>query len=331
MPQNDRYSRQKKVNKIRVSGQQKISQTSVLIVGVGGLGCHVASQLAGAGIGTITVVDHDVVSLSNLHRQILFREKDVGKPKAKIATRELSAINSDIKVKHHNGRINLSNLNELAKDANFIIDAADNFITSFILSDYCSAHNISLLSASVNQTFGWVGIFCGAQEKTAPSLRDVFTQLSQHQQSCDTVGVTGSSVAIIAGIQTQEALKLALKDDASLLGKLLYVDLWNYQQHIIDFSDADRKGENINLLNKDDISTNDLIVDVREHDEQHEKPLSFENVRSLPLSEIKTNGITKLPSSKRLVFACISGQRALIAAQTINKQGFHNVAVLIPE
>ena len=326
----DRYSRQILVKKIKNTGQKKLNQTSVLIVGIGGLGCQVASQLAGAGMGRITVVDHDVISLSNLHRQILFRESDIGKPKASIAAKELKSINSDIEIIHHNKRASLSNLAELANGATFIIDAADNFITSFILSDYCSINQLPLLSASVNKTFGWVGIFCGTEQQPAPSLRDIFNQLNQ-QQGCDTVGVTGPSVGIIASIQAQEALKIALNDKTSLVGKLLYLDLWNYNQHLVDFSNAPTKNTNtIQLLNYKDVREDDIIVDVRNLDEQDQTPFSFNNVSSLPLSLIETQ-IHKLPQEKRLVCACISGQRAMIAAQILTKQGFNDVSVLIPK
>ncbi|MBX2847118.1 MAG: HesA/MoeB/ThiF family protein [Acidiferrobacterales bacterium] len=326
----NRYSRQTQVTKFGEKGQQTLNQTSTTIVGVGGLGCQVATLLAGAGIGKINLIDHDQVSLTNLHRQILFREKDIGEKKAAIAARELVKLNSDIQISYHCQRLNFSNVEELIDDATIVIDAADNFVTSYILSDYCFNNRIPLISASVNSTFGWVGVFCGNSDNPAPSIRAVFPELAKQITSCDTVGVTGPSVGIIGSVQAQEALKVALNDDAQLSGKLLYFDLWNYRQHIVDFSKSIEPDQNqFKFISAAEVMETDLVVDVRNLAESAATPLDFNNKVSIPISELASKA-DELPHDLRLVLACASGQRALIAAQQLSKHGFENLSVLLP-
>ena len=125
-----RYARQIAVPPIGIEGQVRLCEASILIVGVGGLGCQVASLLCGAGVGNITIIDHDSVDQSNLHRQQLFREKDIGKSKAKIAQRELSAINSSVNVTAISERLSPRNVRSLCKQSTLVIDSADNFATS---------------------------------------------------------------------------------------------------------------------------------------------------------------------------------------------------------
>ncbi len=331
MHHSERYSRQNQVDNIDKNGQEQLANTSVLIVGAGGLGCQLGAQLAGAGIGKITLVDSDLVSISNLHRQILFRENDIGKKKSVIATRELKSINSEIEIQSYCQRLNQSNITDLIGDAAIVVDAADNFLTSYILSDYCYINRIPLVSASVNSTFGWVAVFCGTKLKPAPSIRAVFPQISSQLINCDTVGVTGPSVGIIASIQAQEVLKVALNDDAQLNGKLLYLDLWNYQQHVVDFSNSEEPDhDSCKFVTSAKVSTQDLVVDVRNSNEVTESPLEFDNLVNIPLSDL-TNNTQSLPQDDSIVLACKSGQRALIAAQQLAQKGYKKLAVLTPD
>jgi molybdopterin/thiamine biosynthesis adenylyltransferase/rhodanese-related sulfurtransferase len=330
MSEFDRYSRQLLVSQIGEHGQDQLAKATVLIIGAGGLGCQVAAQLAGAGVGDIGIVDHDVVNLSNLHRQILFREADLGQSKALIAASEMRAINSQIKVSSIESRLAIDNVNELIKPVDLVVDAADNFATSYLLSDACLEQGIPMLSASVNRTFGYLGVFCGSAKRTAPSMRAVFPKLPINQQSCYTVGVTGPSVGIIASLQAQEALKVLLHDERQLLGKLLYCDLWNYKQHIIDFSGAtEPETSGVELINAAQILQSDTVVDVRKADEITSSPQTFRVDRQIPLAHL-VDHITTLAKNQRLVLACQSGQRALIGAQQLLDLGHKRVAVVLP-
>lgn len=330
MISSDRYSRQVQVNSIGESGQDQIARTSVLLVGCGGLGCQVGALLAGAGVGKIILVDHDSVSRSNLHRQVLFREKDIGQSKSQIALCEMQAINSEIDIVAHDYRLTSANINTIAEGCDIVIDAADNFLTSFLLSRYCSEHKTPLVSASVNRTFGWVGVFCQHGESPLPGVDAVFTHLDDKLVNCDVVGVTGPSVAMIAGIQAQEVLKVAVGDSQQLAGKLLYLDLWNYQQHTIDFSDAKSITDNIAFLTTNEVKNDDVVLDVRETQEIVSSPHNFDSVLTIPLAILHEQK-DQLPTDKRLVCACASGQRALMAALQLHNLGFDNLAVLQPD
>jgi molybdopterin/thiamine biosynthesis adenylyltransferase/rhodanese-related sulfurtransferase len=336
MSEFDRYSRQVLVKQIGPFGQHRLLSSNVLIVGAGGLGCQVAAALAGAGVGKITIIDHDKVSLSNLHRQILFRESDIDQPKASIAVRELTKINSEIQLQSVQARLALDNAKQLISDTNLVIDAADNFATSYILSDACLDQNIPLLSASVNRTFGYLGIFCASpnsdgQNQRIPSFRAVFPRLSAQQQSCDTVGVSGPSVGIIGNLQAQEAIKILTKDKHQLSAKILYCDLWNYSQHIVDFSSALEPTEaQIQLLRSVQIAESDFVIDVRNTDEVVEAQQPFKVDRCVPISELDSQ-ICHESGDQRIVLACQSGQRAILGAQRLLNIGMINVAALIPD
>ena len=176
----DRYARQLQVAPfIRhgqgdQSAQKKLDAAKVLIVGSGGLGSPVSLYLAGAGVGEITLVDADHVSLSNLHRQILFTESDLDQPKSLVGQKRLAALNSEIKVRALCEAVTPSNVDELVANATLVIDAADNFFVSYLLSDTCLAQRIPLVAASVIETSGHIGVFCGTKEKPLPSLRALF-------------------------------------------------------------------------------------------------------------------------------------------------------------
>ncbi len=325
-----RYSRQVLVEQVGLNGQKKLTASRVLIVGLGGLGCQVAAQLTGAGVGSLNLIDYDLVDLSNLHRQVLFREADIGEAKVLVAERELIAINSNTKVSATHARLNTNNTSKLIKGIDLVIDAADNFVTSYLLSDECLKQGVPLLSASVNRTFGYLGVFCGTSKNPVPSLRALFPKLPKEQLSCDTVGVTGSSVGVIASLQAQEALKVLLDDEHQLLGKLLYVDLWNYKMHTVDFSAAKEPEQaQAEIISSSQITTNDLVIDVRNVDEISKSPQSFSTDLEIPLIEF-SNRTSELPNSNRVALACLSGQRALVAAQILIDHGHKSVAVILP-
>lgn len=334
MQKSDRYSRQMLVNQIGVAGQQQIAKAKVVIVGMGGLGCQVGMQLAGAGVGSLRVVDHDVIDISNLHRQSLYREADIGAAKALIAVRELKALNSEISIAAIDQRVSADNINSLLDSVGLVVDAADNFATSYLLSDACLEREVPLVSASVNRSFGFVGVFCGAyassKRKNIPSFRALFPRLPKQQLSCDTVGVTGPSVGIIANIQAQETLKVLLDDSNALYGNILYADLWQYKFHPIDFSKAlEPNDSRISIIGETHLNQDDFILDVRNAEEIKTTPQPFLTSAAIPMLELSER-LAEIPSAKRVVCVCASGQRALIAAQQINDLGISDVAALLP-
>ena len=133
----ERFSRQIILKNIGILGQKKILSSKVLIVGVGGLGCPVAEFLSRAGIGTIGVIDHDIVALSNIHRQSLYQSSDVGKSKVAVVKEKIKLINSGTKIKTYKLRINNTNFKRIIDHYDFIVDGSDNFKTKFLLNDFC--------------------------------------------------------------------------------------------------------------------------------------------------------------------------------------------------
>lgn len=320
-----RYSRQQQVGYFAADAQTRIKDACVLIVGVGGLGSPVSLFLAGAGVGKLILIDQDVVSLSNLHRQILFQESDVDRPKVAAAKQRLKALNSELEIEVINLALSPSNAKGLVEQATVVVDAADNFLVSYLLSDLCFADRTPLVTASVLTTHGYLGVFCGTVERPAPSLRAVFASPSTSVANCDTAGVTGPSVGIIGSYQAQEVLKLIVADESLLLGKLMTLDLWNYSQNIIDFSNADEPQRYAPIIANESLTSADLLLDVRSVLESEQLPFS-EKAVNIPNIELLQR-LAQLPTNQHIVCVCASGQRALGAASTLLNNGFQKVSV----
>lgn len=327
---NQRYQRQQQVPQLGPQSQDKLSAAHVLIVGAGGLGSPVSLFLAGAGVGTLTIVDADTVSLSNLHRQILFQESDINQAKVDAAQTRLHSLNSQIEINAIEQALSIDNATALVEQATVVVDAADNFLVSYLLSDLCFAKRIPLISASVLSTHGYLGVFCGTAEQPAPSLRAIFPTPSNTVANCNTAGVTGPSVGIIGSYQAQETLKVILQDPSQLLGKLMNLELWDYRQTIIDFNGAPEPQNQAELVSLHSLSNQDLLLDVRTPEEVQENPVmsvpSTVDVINIPLHLLSEQHQT-LPQGKRLVCVCRSGQRALNAAQWLLDNGHPNSAV----
>ncbi len=320
-----RYQRQQQVPALGIKSQQKLAGAHVLIVGAGGLGSPVSLYLAGAGVGQITVIDGDIVSQSNLHRQILFQEDHVGASKAAFAKQRLSALNSEIKVNAINTNLNTDNVKRLVQQVTVVVDAADNFFASYLLSDVCLKQRVPLVSASVLGTKGYVGIFCGTEDMPAPSLRAVFPAPPAAIATCNTAGVTGPSVGIIGSYQAQETLKVIIEDTSQLRGKLLNFDLWDYRQSVIDFSVASEPECHAELLSIQALPVEHILLDVRSTQEYQQDTLAPPSM-NIPLDALAQH-LDQLPKEKTIVCVCHSGQRALHAAQFLLDQGYLNAKV----
>lgn len=322
---NNRYARQQLVAKLGNDSQVMFANAHVLIIGAGGLGSPLSLFLAGAGVGKITLVDDDVVSVSNLHRQILFQENDIDRLKVEAAKNRLHKLNGSIEIITVAQRLTIKNADSLISQATVVVDAADNFLVSYLLSDLCFAKRIPLVSASVLTTHGYLGVYCGTNEKPAPSLRAVFPAPSSDVNNCNTAGVTGPSVGVIGSYQAQEVLKVILNSDAQLLGKLMTLDLWDYRQHIIDFNQSSEPTAQAPIISLDSIPSDELILDVRSNAEHNAEPLS-RPVTNIPLNEL-IDRINELDLQQTTHCICKSGQRALNAAQQLIDHGFKNVKV----
>lgn len=302
-----RYARQMILPEIGTEGQAALAAARVLIVGAGGLAAPVLPYLVGAGVGRITVVDGDTVSLSNLHRQVLFREADVGRSKVGAAAHRLRGLNADVEITTVAERLTPANANDLIAQATLVLDCADSFAASYILSDTCLATNVPLVTASVLGAAGYVGGFCGP----APSLRAVFPDLPDRAATCATAGVMGPVVGLIGAAQAQMALGVLLGSNPSPLGQMMSFDLNTYRSSGFRFDNAPEPEVDLRFGAAQMIAATDFVIELRDHAEAP-VPVSRDATR-MSVAEFKSHSLSPDPD-QRAVFACRSGLRAWQAA-----------------
>ena len=224
----ERFSRQIVLKDIGASGQKKIIQSKVLIIGMGGLGCPVAEFLTRAGVGTLGIVDYDNVDLSNIHRQSLYNVSDIKKSKVLVAKKKLKKINSKINIICHKIRIDKNNLKKIIKEYDYIVDGSDNFETKFLINDTCKKLKKFLVTGAISKFNGHIFTFDFKDIKT-PCIRSFFQEkkISDDILNCEYEGVLGTVAGIIGTIQANEILKKILNIGESLNGYILILDLLN--------------------------------------------------------------------------------------------------------
>ena len=224
----ERFSRQIVLKDIGASGQKKIIQSKVLIIGMGGLGCPVAEFLTRAGVGTLGIVDYDNVDLSNIHRQSLYNVSDIKKSKVLVAKKKLKKINSKINIICHKIRIDKNNLKKIMKEYDYIVDGSDNFETKFLINDTCKKLKKFLVTGAISKFNGHIFTFDFKDIKT-PCIRSFFQEkkISNDILNCEYEGVLGTVAGIIGTIQANEILKKVLNIGKNLNGYILILDLLN--------------------------------------------------------------------------------------------------------
>ncbi len=240
----DRYHRQMLLRGIGESGQRRLLDSTVLLLGCGALGSVAADLLARAGVGHLVIVDRDVVEASNLQRQLLFDEQDVreGLPKAEAARRRLGAINSGVRVTAIVDDINHTNIARFAQGADLLLDGLDNLETRYLANDLAVSRGIPYLyGAAVGTTGMALPVLPG---HATPCFRCVFEEAPPPgtTPTCDTIGVLGPLIATIASFQATEALKILTGAFDVVCRKMLHVDAWNNELHQLDVSTAYEKG-----------------------------------------------------------------------------------------
>jgi adenylyltransferase/sulfurtransferase len=219
--ENERYSRHILLEEVGEAGQLALKTARVLIVGAGGLGSPVAAYLAAAGVGTIGIVDDDVVELSNLHRQILFSEGDLGLAKVEAAARRLKASNSGTVVEIHQERLGPASAEELISAYDLVVDCSDNFATRYAINDACMLLGRPFVYGSIYRFEGQVSVFC---QPGGPCYRCLFPEENAAVANCAEAGVVGVLAGVVGSLQATEALKLLLGIGESLVGRLLLYD-----------------------------------------------------------------------------------------------------------
>ena len=317
----DRYARQTVLGDVGAAGQARLAAASVLVVGAGGLGCPVLQYLAGAGVGRMIVVDHDVVEESNLHRQPLYGMPDIGKPKVEAARVALLRFNPGVAIEAKVERLTPQNVGVLIGDVDLVVDAADSFATTYILSDACHALSKPLVSASVIGLMGYVGAFCGG----GPSYRAVFPDVSVDGGTCATVGVLGTAVAVLGGLQAHLALHLLLGLEPAALGRVVTFDARMLAFGGFGFAGAPEPAASLPFIAAEAVRTDDLVIDLRSLEEAPRSP--FAGARRLDVDHVAEIVTEPLPS-QRIVLCCRSGQRALAAAERLQARGIEKIALV---
>jgi adenylyltransferase/sulfurtransferase len=221
-----RYERHIILPEVGSKGQEKLLNSKVLVIGTGGLGSPAILYLAAAGVGTIGIVDFDVVDLSNLQRQIIHSTERVGTPKVESARKTVEMLNPDVKVITYNTRISKENIMDIIKDYDVVLDGTDNFPTRFLINDACYFAGKPLVSAAILRFEGQISVFDFRMKEQSPCYRCLFPEPPSPGlvPSAREAGILGSIAGIMGCIQATEAIKVILGIGEPLVGKLLVMD-----------------------------------------------------------------------------------------------------------
>lgn len=339
----ERYSRQIMLPEIGLEGQQRMKDAKVLVIGVGGLGCPVLQYLAAAGVGTIGIVDDDIVSVSNLQRQILYTSDDIGKPKAVTAAGKIALLNPSIKAVIHHVRLNETNAAEIIGQYDIIVDGSDNFPTRYLVNDACVELDKPLVFGSVLKFEGQVAVL---NYNNGPTYRCIFPDAPEDSPNCGEIGVIGVLPGIVGMLQANEVIKIITGAGEVLSGKLLIIDALTMRFSFFDFKrtcnetsagtkeyavpcaahpghakaikELSAKQLKDQLEREEDI----FILDVREPYEYEQGNIGGELI---PLSELPGN-VDRIPFERNVVVVCYQGARSTMAIRYLQENyGFVNL------
>lgn len=227
----ERYQRQTLLPEIGEEGQEKLRKARVLIVGVGGLGCPIALYLCGAGVGHLGLIDDDYVSISNLPRQVLYDETDIGELKVSCAVRHLQAKNSDIQIDSYPFRLDKENAEALIAKYDIIVDGCDNHDTRYLISDVCHQQQKPYVYAAIGAFRGQAGVLC--YDEQASTYRTLFPDEEVMCKMKAEKGVIGTTPAVIGSLVANEVIKLIIGYGDVLKNKLFCIDLLTLQTQLI--------------------------------------------------------------------------------------------------
>jgi molybdopterin-synthase adenylyltransferase len=220
----ERYARHLVLKEIGGPGQQRLRAASAIIIGAGGLGGPAALYLAAAGIGTITLIDPDIISLDNLQRQIQFVTADIGQPKAQTAGAGLARLNPLVNIRAVQAEITPENAASVIAGADIVLDGCDNFETRFAVNAACHAQGLPLVSGAVGRWTGQVGIFASGPEKGSPCYQCFVPAIPPDAETCERMGVVGALTGVIGAMMALETIKWVTRAGESLTGRLMIYD-----------------------------------------------------------------------------------------------------------
>ncbi|MDG2396419.1 MAG: HesA/MoeB/ThiF family protein [Flavobacteriaceae bacterium] len=325
----NRYIRQIQLKNIGVEGQKKLKTSKVLVVGVGGLGSAVIPYLVSSGIGVVGIIDGDKVQLSNLPRQVIFSESDIGFSKVDMAYNSLKNNNKECKIIKFNEFLDKRNSLKIFKKFDIIVDATDSIEMRYLINDTCLKTNIPFVYGAIYRFQGQVSTF---NYKNGPTYRCLYSNQSRLVENCEEAGVTGSTVGLIGMLQLNEVMKIILNIGDVLSGRVLIYNTLNSKQEIIRFKKLNYKALSDIRIKEDLISFEEakkqddvIILDVREN---YELPIISSNkIINIPLSQI-SNKVNLLKKNKNLVLFCQSGKRSKIALDLLKKNNFLNIKLM---
>ncbi|RAU81865.1 HesA/MoeB/ThiF family protein [Pontibacter arcticus] len=316
-----RYTCQIALPGFNEASQQALHNARVLVVGAGGLGCPAAQYLAAAGVGTLGIADFDVVSIGNLHRQILFTPDEVGQKKALIACEKLQRQNPDVKLVPHVFKVTSENIMALLQAYDLVLDGTDNFDTKYLLNDACVLAGKPLVYGAIYQFDGQVAVWNVAlpDGSFSPNYRDVYPDVDASQvPNCAEGGVIPTLAGMIGCMQANEVIKYVTKTGELLAGKLLLFDAQTMQSRIIKLGNVTKTSikalpqtEEVPTISVKELqqSINSdayVLVDVRSQAERESFNIGGEHV---PLEELSSN-TSFLATNKPIILYCASGKRS---------------------
>jgi len=347
----ERYSRQMVLPELGPEGQHKLKKSSVVIIGAGGLGIPASVYLAAAGAGRIGVVDEDVVEKSNLHRQTIYTEEDVGRPKARVAAERLRGVNPHVVVEPHKVRLSSANAMEVLEGYDVVIDCTDNFPARYLINDACVLLGKPDVYASIFRFDGQASTF---QSRKGPCYRCLFPEPPPPDsvQDCAVAGVLGVLPGIMGSIQAVEAMKLMLGKGDPLNGRLLVFNAIEMTFNELRFRkspDCPVCGQNptvrklidyeefcgvrrpapsvaevspVELKKRIETGESIVLLDVREPFEY--AFCRIENSKLIPLGELGRRA-GELDRSDDIVVYCHTGVRSARAVELLSSEGFRKV------
>lgn len=343
MNKNARYSRQTVLSEIGTSGQEKLSAARVIVIGAGGLGCPALLYLAGAGVGTIGIVDFDRVDESNLQRQVLFTAEDCGLPKAAAAKRRLSALNPGIAIHAYDEKLTDNNAIGLFSGYDIIIDGTDNFAAKFLINDAAVKLGKPVIYGAIQGFEAQVSVF---NYEGGPCYRCLYPQPPQAQiMNCAESGIIGAVAGIAGTVQAMEAIKIIVGHDSfrPLSGRLWMMDAKTMETNIVNITKdkncpvcsrppeqivphyaspvcAATQAEEITCARAAEIGA--PFIDVREKEEWDAGHI--DGAKHLPLSALRSNpDLFKTFAGKApCILYCQRGRRSMMAAEILQQAGF---------
>nr|WP_067053817.1 HesA/MoeB/ThiF family protein [Mucilaginibacter sp. L294] len=326
-----RYSCQVALPGFGEAAQQLLKQAKVLIVGAGGLGCPAAQYLASSGVGTIGIADFDIVSVSNLHRQVLYNPTDAGQLKAEVACKRLQEQNPDITMVPITYKITSANAMQIIDSYDIIVDGTDNFETRYLLNDAAVLTGKPIVYGAIYQFEGQVAVWNARNNdgSYSPNYRDLYPQVDATQvPNCSVGGVMPTLAGIIGCMQANEVIKLITNSGEPLVGKVLLFDAQTMQSRVIKIGASTKvkitalqRSVEISTITakaaKEGLANNTLeLVDVRTDQERDEFDIGGIHFE---LDEVEDN-LDEFKPGKTYVFYCSSGKRSGEAVKLLQQK-----------